>query len=274
MKTIISCSSDIKCCNRKETGLDFLLCIKVKVCFCGCNNLKSVFPGWSGFMYRVWNIWLLQLTGVYLKENLRFHLVDSACVCGSGLVSVLWLVGLSWSSIGVFVSSDVSSSAQVSRSVVAQVQDRLAGCWVRMWLWRRVTEENLFPHSEQRNAEPLLGGDEGEEVSAAALSAACVWRWALRSNTRLNLRPHSSHSDQTLRRFFCTHTHRNLINQSVDQQKTIISSLWILYYSFTDIRLSKPSRVSSTETMSSDISHVHTDVCRTGFSFFAPFKWN
>ena len=50
-----------------------------------------------------------------------------------------------------------------------RVQDRLPGCWVRMWLWRRVAEENLFPQSEHRNTEAVApGGDEGDEVSAAA----------------------------------------------------------------------------------------------------------
>jgi len=48
-------------------------------------------------------------------------------------------------------------------------QDRFSGCWVRMWLWRRVDEENLLPHSEQRSGEALaVGGDEGDDVSAAA----------------------------------------------------------------------------------------------------------
>lgn len=82
-------------------------------------------------------------------------------------------------------------------------------CWARMWLWRRVAEENLLPHCEQRSAKAvLLGGDEGDDVSMAALSAMWVWRWALRRDIRLNLRPHSSHSDQTLRLFFCTNTDR------------------------------------------------------------------
>lgn len=82
-------------------------------------------------------------------------------------------------------------------------------CCVRTWLWRRVAEENLFPHCEQRSANVLLlGGDEGDGVSAAAaaFSATWVWRWALRRDIRLNLRPHSSHSDHTLRLFFCTNT--------------------------------------------------------------------
>lgn len=86
-----------------------------------------------------------------------------------------------------------------------QAQDLCPGCWVRTWLWSRVAEENLFPQSEQRRAEvEPLGGDDGEEVSAAAFSAMWVWRWAFRRDIRLNLRPHSSHSDQTLRLFFCT----------------------------------------------------------------------
>lgn len=46
-------------------------------------------------------------------------------------------------------------------------QDRFSW-WVRMWLLRRVDEENRLPHSEQRRGEVAPdGGDEGEGASAA-----------------------------------------------------------------------------------------------------------
>lgn len=105
---------------------------------------------------------------------------------------------------------------------------RRVQCWVRMWLWRRVAEENLFPHCEQRSAKALLlGGDDGDDASMAAFSAMWVWRWALRRDIRLNLRPHSSHSDQTLRLFFCTNTDRkqwNLINEPQEPSRNKSSS--------------------------------------------------
>lgn len=122
------------------------------------------------------------------------------------VVSGLWF----WSSLQACGSSSGSALRFLlslcrtllklqSRRVLDPVQ-----CWVRMWLWRRVAEENLFPHSEQRSAEALpAGGEEGDAASAAVFSAAWVWRWAFRRDIRLNLRPHSSHSDQTRRLFFC-----------------------------------------------------------------------
>ena len=79
--------------------------------------------------------------------------------------------------VDAFVSLDdpVSGSTQEIR----RVQDRLPGCWVRMWLWRRVAEENLFPHSRQHSAAAAAaaaGGDGGEDVSATVFSATWVWR--------------------------------------------------------------------------------------------------
>lgn len=126
----------------------------------------------------------------------------------SGVLS-LWPVFLAfcWILIGSLMFG--SSSAQWTRRS-RRVQDRFPGCWVRMWLWSLVVEENLLPHSEHRNPdsergedEAMPGGGEEDEVMVSG-SVACIWRWAFRSETLLNLRPHSSHSDQTLRRFFCT----------------------------------------------------------------------
>lgn len=117
-------------------------------------------------------------------------------------------------------------------------------CCVRTWLWRRVAEENLFPHCEQRSANVvLLGGEEGDGVSVAAAAVAAfsetwVWRWALRRDIRLNLRPHSSHSDHTLRLFFCTkHRKRQQLfthNQRSEYRK-ILSRFNILLHEFSEM---------------------------------------
>lgn len=111
-----------------------------------------------------------------------------------------------------------------------QVRWLSSRCWVRTWLWRRVAEENLLPHCEQRSANVLpLGGDEASSVAVAAaaaaalLSALCVWRWALRRDMRLNLRPHSSHSDHTLLLFFCAdkHTHTRCHIKSCQSYRSV-----------------------------------------------------